>query len=102
MFQTSVRGFFLNCHRLKTWFELSRVKLYGNYLKGSKNYFESVRGKNSKHVCRKSRGNQWTLVRDIGSQLLTDTENGFWEISKVLRGTSCYCFPLKINVVAVG
>ena len=24
----------------KTWFELSRVKLYGNDLRGNKNYFE--------------------------------------------------------------
>ena len=31
---------FPTCHALKTWFELSRVKLYRNDLKGSKNYFE--------------------------------------------------------------
>ena len=29
---------------LKTWFELLRVKLYGNSLKGNKNYFELVGG----------------------------------------------------------
>ena len=28
--------------RCKTWFELSRVKLYRNDLKGNKNYFELV------------------------------------------------------------
>ena len=28
---------------LKTWLELLRVKLYGNDLKGNKNYFELVR-----------------------------------------------------------
>ena len=27
-------------YRLKTWFELSRVKLYINDLRGNKNYFE--------------------------------------------------------------
>ena len=30
---------FSNFHALKTWFELSRVKLYRNDLKGNKNYF---------------------------------------------------------------
>ena len=28
---------------LKAWFELLRVKLYGNDLKGNKNYFELAR-----------------------------------------------------------
>ena len=32
--------FFPACHVLKTWFELSGVKLYRNNLKGNKNYFE--------------------------------------------------------------
>ena len=32
-------AFFSNFHALKTWFELSRVKLYRNDLKGNKNYF---------------------------------------------------------------
>ena len=32
--------FFPTCHALKAWFELSRVKLYWNDLKGNKNYFE--------------------------------------------------------------
>ena len=32
--------FFSACHVLKTWFELSGVKLYRNNLKGNKNYFE--------------------------------------------------------------
>ena len=31
---------FSKFHALKTWFELSRVKLYRNDLKGNKNYFE--------------------------------------------------------------
>ena len=35
------RFFCLTCHDLlKTWFELLRVKLYRNNLKGNKNYFE--------------------------------------------------------------
>ena len=29
---------------LVTWFELSRVKLYKNYLKGNKDYFELAEG----------------------------------------------------------
>ena len=41
MFWTSVHCFFFpTCHALKAWFELSRVKLYWNDLKGNKNYFE--------------------------------------------------------------
>ena len=36
--------FFLTCHVLVTWFELSRVKLYRNYLKGNKDYFELAEG----------------------------------------------------------
>ena len=35
--------FFPTCHSLITWFELSRVKLCGNVLKGNKNYFELAR-----------------------------------------------------------
>ena len=72
MFRTSAH-FFLNFHALKTWFELLRVKLYGNDLKGNKNYFwlaggsegfelPRVNGKISVNVWRKSRGNP-TLVR---------------------------------------
>ena len=34
------RFFFPTCHALKKWFELSGVTLYGNNLKGNKNYFE--------------------------------------------------------------
>ena len=34
MFRTSVHDFFPTCHELTTWFELSRVKLYRNELKG--------------------------------------------------------------------
>ena len=36
--------FFLTCHVLITWFKLSRVKLYRNYLKGNKVYFELAEG----------------------------------------------------------
>ena len=38
--------FFSTCHELtcKTWFELSRVKLYRKDLKGNKNYFKLVGG----------------------------------------------------------
>ena len=35
-----VHSFFPTFEGLKTWFELSRVKLYRNDLKGNKNYFE--------------------------------------------------------------
>ena len=45
MSRTSVHVFFLlTCHVLVTWFELSRVKLYRNYLKGNKDYFELAEG----------------------------------------------------------
>ena len=36
---------FSTCHRLKTWFDLSRVKLFRNDPKGIKNYFELPRVK---------------------------------------------------------
>ena len=36
----SIRFFSLLVNALKTWFELSKVKLYGSELKGNKNYFE--------------------------------------------------------------
>ena len=39
-FPTPVHCFFLDFLRLKTWFELSMVKLYRNDLRGNKNYFE--------------------------------------------------------------
>ena len=53
-------GFFLTCHVLKTRFELSRVKLYRNDLKG---IFELSRvrlteGKITVNVFRKCRGNR--------------------------------------------
>ena len=44
MSRTSFHVFFLTCHMLITWFELSRVKLYKNYLKGNKDYFELAEG----------------------------------------------------------
>ena len=45
MSRTSVHVFFfLTCHVLVKWFELSRVKLYRNYLKGNKDYFELAEG----------------------------------------------------------
>ena len=44
MFRTSVHRFSPTCHVLITWFELSRVKLYRNELKGNKNYFELAGG----------------------------------------------------------
>ena len=34
--------FFPTCHVRISWFELSRVKLYRNDLKGNRNYFELV------------------------------------------------------------
>ena len=36
--------FFPTCHALITWFELSRVKQYRNYLNGNKNYFKFAGG----------------------------------------------------------
>ena len=39
-----VHRFFPTCHVLKTWFELSRVKLYRNNQKGNKNYFDLAGG----------------------------------------------------------
>ena len=36
--------FFPTCQVFITWFELSRVKLYGNDLKCKKNYFELAGG----------------------------------------------------------
>ena len=39
MFQMPVHCFFPDILRLKTWFMLSRVKLYRNDLWGNKNYF---------------------------------------------------------------
>ena len=60
------------CHTLITWFELSRVKLYGNDLKANKNYFElagvsSCRGFDLPRVkyskCKKEIQGKLTLVR---------------------------------------
>ena len=42
MFRTSVHGFFPDLSL--AWFELSRVKLCRNVLKGNKNYFELAGG----------------------------------------------------------
>ena len=42
--------FFSTCHALKTWFELSRVELFRNDLRGSKNYFELAGGLSSSRV----------------------------------------------------
>ena len=78
MFRTSVHVFFPACQALISWFELSRVKLYRNELKGNKNDFELSRvrvaeGKITVNVRRKCRGNQlWfelARVRVIESQL---------------------------------
>ena len=69
-FLTAVPGFF--CNVLKTWFELSRLKLYGSDLKGNKNYFElsccplihnvtlhDIGKENSSHV--REPGQSWIL-----------------------------------------
>ena len=37
--------FFSTCHALKTRFELSRIKLFRNDLKGNKNYLEFHSGR---------------------------------------------------------
>ena len=45
MFGTPVDWFFFpDFQELKIWFELSRVKLYRNDLRGNKNYFELAGG----------------------------------------------------------
>ena len=103
MSRTSVhRVLFPTCHALKTWFELSRVKLYRNDLKGSKNYFELAGGSSyggfelprvklpsmyernpgeidfgsSKHEVRVSEGSSYreSTVFLIGSLVTTDNE----------------------------
>ena len=79
-------AFFTTCHALKTWFELSRVKLYRNGLKGNKNYFDRVSGRfelsrvrvtNGKCL-KESRGNRFCFelakVRVIGSRLYISLE----------------------------
>ena len=46
--QINIVSHIFMCHilvtMLKTWSELSRVKLYRNYLKGNKDYFELAEG----------------------------------------------------------
>ena len=46
--QINIVSHIFMCHilvtMLKTWSELSRVKLYRNYLKGNKNFFELAGG----------------------------------------------------------
>ena len=44
MFRTPVDCFSPTFQGLKTWFELSRVKLYKNDPRGKKNYFELAGG----------------------------------------------------------
>ena len=38
-----MHGLFSTCNTFKTWFELSRVELYRNDLKGNKNELELAR-----------------------------------------------------------
>ena len=59
---------FVMCLINKTWFELSRVKLCRNDLKGNKNYFELVggscyRGQNRYNKCMKEIQGKEVLVR---------------------------------------
>ena len=49
MFWTTVHSFLSTCHALKTWFELTRVKLHTNDL-GIKNYFELAGGSSYQRV----------------------------------------------------
>ena len=44
IFWTVVPFFFFTFRMFKTWFELLRVKLYRNDLKGNKNYFKLAGG----------------------------------------------------------
>ena len=44
MFRTPVDGFFPDFYGLKTWFELSRAKLYRYDLRGNKNHLELAGG----------------------------------------------------------
>ena len=73
-----VHCFFPTFEGLKTWFELSRVKLYRNDLRGNKNYFElagdsSYRGfelpRQNYCKCMTEIQGKSILVRVIGSQL---------------------------------
>ena len=87
--------FFPTCHTLITWFELSRVKLYRNELKGNKKLlrvstrFELLRvlvteGKITVNVRRKSRGNRFWFKLGRGS-----SQRGF-----ELSGVNCI---IKVN-----
>ena len=60
-FKTSEHSFFPACHALKTWFELSRVKLYRNDPKRNKNFFQLAGGlssRGSNYSKRKSKRNR--------------------------------------------
>ena len=65
MFRTSEHGLFPTCHALITWFELSRVKLYRNELKGNKNYFELARGSSYRGFELQRVKLQWNCKKEI-------------------------------------
>ena len=76
-------------------FELSRVKLYGNDLRGNKNYFElaegsSNRGKVTVNVWRTSRGNRFWFELARGSSWRGFELSG---VNCITRHASC-CVPL--------
>ena len=75
MFRTPVHCIFPDYLRAqkKTWFELSRVKLYRNDLRGNKNYFElaggsSYRGLNYSKCMTEIQGKS-VLVRRVSAKL---------------------------------
>ena len=60
MFRTAVQFFSSTCHVLKTWFELTRAKLYRNDLKKIlRREVRVIEGKITVNVWRKSRGNRF-------------------------------------------
>ena len=93
MFRTPVDWFFFcfffspTFQGLKSWFQLSRVKLYRNDQRGNKNYFESAggssyRGQNYSKCMREIQGKS-ILVRVLARGT---SKRGF-----ELSGVNCIC-----------
>ena len=111
----STLSFFFWFHRLKTWFEVSRVKLYGNDLKGNKNYFElagrEVRVIKGKKIWHKYVGNPGEI--DFGSiELARGSSNRestelarkiVWgKYQKTLEGRPATAVPSKLTQWLLG
>ena len=80
MFWTPVHCLFSTCHALKTWFELSRVKLYRNSPEGNKNYFDRVSGRFELSRVRITKGK--CIMRNPGEIDFVSSWRGF-ELSEV-------------------